>query len=249
MFSVAGKTIFITGAASGIGLALTRHFIDQGARVLAADINSSPALDKLNIPFIAVDVSCEKQVEAAFDVARKKTAGLDVIINNAGVAIEEGPIKDADPAVLEKVFSVNVKGVYLGIKHGQRVLNNGGSIINTASAAAYITMPEYSAYGLSKVSVLSLTRNAALQLGDRGIRVNAVCPGTITTPMEPAGSQESRLTRHTTALGRPGRTDDLLGVYHFLASDDSAYISGTDIRVDGGWIAGLTCSGLEKLLA
>ncbi|MEH6471304.1 MAG: SDR family oxidoreductase [Halopseudomonas sp.] len=247
MFSVKGKTIFITGAASGIGLALTRHFIGEGARVVGADLRSSPELTDSGALFVSVDVSDEHQVERAFAAAHESVGLLDVLINNAGIALDEGPIRDADPTLLEKVFAVNVKGVYLGIKHGQRHMNDGGSIINTASAAALITMPEYTAYGLSKASVLSMTRNAALQLGERNIRVNSVCPGTITTPMEPADSTESKLTARTTALGRPGTTDELLGAYQYLASNASGYVSGTEIRVDGGWIAGLTYAAMERL--
>jgi NAD(P)-dependent dehydrogenase (short-subunit alcohol dehydrogenase family) len=128
-------------------------------------------------------------------------------------------------------------------------MNDGGSIVNTASLAATTTMPEYTGYSVSKAGVVKLSQQAAVELGNRNIRVNAVCPGTTTTPMEPADSEESRLCKYLTAAGRPGTPEEQAAVFHFLASDDASYVNAQAITVDGGWVHGLNNALIDKLLA
>ena len=248
MFSVSGKRVLITGGASGIGLALVKHFISEGAEVIAVDLQCSDELVSTQAYFYKMDVTDESEVSQVFSEISDDLGKLDVVINNAGIAIPEGRFEEADIGILEKVFSVNVKGVYLGLKYAPQYMNDGGSVINTGSAAAHITMPEYTSYSVSKSGVLVMTRTASLQLGARGIRVNAVSPGTVLTPMESEDGPEARISVQATAMERPANTDDIVGAYHFLAADESRYITGSEIRVDGGWVAGMTYNTMEKVL-
>lgn len=248
MFEVKGKRVLITGGASGIGLALVRHFLAEGADVIAVDLRGSDDLAETDAELFTADVSDETEFSVALERAAESGGKLDVVINNAGIALPEGRFEDADLAILEKVFNVNVKGVYLGLKYAPRHMNDGGSIINTGSAAAHITMPEYTSYSVSKSGVLAMTRTASLQLGARGIRVNSVSPGTVLTPMESVDGPEARISVQATALERPANTDDIVGAYHFLAADESRYITGSEIRVDGGWVAGMTYKTMDKVL-
>jgi len=247
MFNITAKHILITGAGSGIGLALATHFKKIGCIVSAVDLKVSDELLALDVNCFSGDVADPESLLSVFEQACFNSGKLDGLINNAGIAIPEGLIEHADLSLLSKALDVNVKGVYLGIKYAAQFLNDGGAIVNTASLAAYITLPEYSIYSMTKASVIQLTKNAALQLGCRNIRVNSISPGTVLTPMEPIDGVEAALAINTTALGRPAKVDDLLGAYHFLLSDASKYITGIDIKVDGGWSAGVTYAGIEKL--
>ncbi|MBL4712673.1 MAG: SDR family oxidoreductase [Gammaproteobacteria bacterium] len=249
MFNLSLKHILITGAGSGIGLALATHFKQIGCTVSAVDLKVTDELLALNVNCFSADVSDQDSLFAAFKSACHKNGKLDGLINNAGIAIVEGPIGDADITVFERVLDINTKGVYLGIKYASQFLKSGGAIVNTASLAATVTMPEYCAYSMSKAAVVQVTKNAALQLGQHNIRVNSVSPGTITTPMEHADSEESRVATIATALSRPGDVSDLVGVYHFLLSDAAKYVTGIDVKVDGGWSAGITYAGIDKLIS
>lgn len=248
MFDISGKHVLVTGASSGIGLALVTHLKDSGCMVSGIDIHISDALESLDITALIADVSQPESLLTAFEEAMNIHGPLDGLINNAGVALDEGPLSEAEIKHLERAFDINVKGVYLGMKYAARFLKEGGSIINTASLAATITLPEYCAYSMSKAAVIQMTKNAALQFGNKSIRVNSVSPGTILTPMEAEDGVEARLSALTTALSRPGQTNDLTGVYHFLLSDAAKYITGIDLRVDGGWSAGHTNQELGQLL-
>ncbi len=249
MFSLTGKTALVTGGSSGIGLAVVRRFVAAGASVIVADLATTPALEQTGAAFSALDVTDEKRVAETFEAVEAKSGKLDILVNNAGIALQEGPLDETDIGVLQRTLEVNLLGVLFGLKHGPRHMKDGGSIINTASLAAHAVMPEYTAYSVSKAGVLKLTQQAALELSSRAIRVNAVCPGTTTTPMEPDDSAESRLCRYLTAAGRPGQPEEQAAVFHFLASDDSSYVNAQAINVDGGWVYGLNARHMEKLLA
>ena len=143
--------------------------------------------------------------------------------------------------------SINQWGVFFGLKHAPGVMNDGGSIINTASLAAIIKMAGSGAYSATKAAVVSMTKMAALELGHRGIRVNAVCPGYIDTALG-SGDEGKMISEQFTALGRVGTPEDLSGVFHFLAAEESAYMTGQALVVDGGWSCGPTPQVLETIL-
>lgn len=248
MFSLTDKNAFVTGGTSGIGLAVARSLADSGATVVIADLTdgSSQAAD-IGGHYVDIDVADEKSVRDAFEQAESLIGKLDVVVNNAGVG-DVGPrVVETEQRLIEKVTRVNHFGVLYGLKHAPGHMNDGGSIINTSSLASFINMPGSAVYSAGKRAVNSLTEMAALELGSRGIRVNAVCPGYIDTALG-SGDEGRVLCEAFTALGRAGTTDDVVGVYLFLASGASGYISGEAIRVDGGWHCGPTPQLLEKVI-
>ena len=172
MFSLEGKKVFITGGASGIGLAVATHFAASQANVVVADIqDGNEVTGKIGAQFIQMDVSDEKQVAEALDRAEQMFGKLDVVINNAGVAErEELYIERQSAGELKRIFSINLFGVYYVLKYAPRHMLDGGSIINTASMCANVTLPNYSIYAATKAGVANLTRSAAIELGNRNIR-------------------------------------------------------------------------------
>ncbi len=249
MFSLEGKAALVTGAASGIGLAVACRFHEAGARVAALDMQESDQLRDRGMALLRVDVSKEEEVARGFEEASDLLGDLDVLVNNAGVAggtwlLGEHPREDVD-----KTVATNLFGVLSGLRHGPAHMRDGGSIINTASIAGLMASPMLGVYAMTKAGVISLTTTAAHELGHRGIRVNAVCPGTVITPMEPADGEEARVAPFVTALGRPATVDDLAGVFHFLAADESRYVTAQVLAVDGGWSAGWNQRAWDALVA
>ncbi len=248
MFSLEGKTAFITGGASGIGLAVARMLAAHGARVAIADrVDGTAQAAEIGGHYVSIDVASEDSVCAALDAAVAQMGPIDILVNNAGVG-DIGPfIEETGQALVDKVTRINHFGVLYGLKHGPARMNDGGAIINTSSMASFINMPGSAIYSAGKRAVNALTEMAALELGARGIRVNAVCPGYIDTALG-SGEEGRLLSEAFTALGRAGTTDDVAGVFLFLASDASRYVSGESLRVDGGWHCGPTPQLLEKVI-
>jgi NAD(P)-dependent dehydrogenase (short-subunit alcohol dehydrogenase family) len=248
MFTLEDKAAFVTGGASGIGLAVAKLFADHGAAVVIADrADGADLASEFGGHFVAVDVSSEDSVCEALHTAEGLVGKLDILVNNAGVGDIGPEITATQQALIEKVTRINHFGVLYGLKHGPAHMNDGGSIINTSSMASMISMPGSAVYSAGKRAVNSLTEMSALELGARGIRVNAVCPGYIDTAL---GSAEEgrKLSQAFTALGRAGTTEDVAGVFLFLASDASRYISGESLRVDGGWHCGPTPQLLDLVI-
>ena len=240
MFSLHGKTAFITGASGGIGLAVAKRYVAAGARVVLADINDGTAVARdLGSQFVRIDISKEDSMAQALGEAHASLGGLDIVVNNAGIG-DVGPSLTATPqALIERLTGINHWGVIYGLKHAPPLMNDGGSIINTSSLAGVVNITGAGVYSAGKRAVISLTETAALELGARGIRVNAVCPGYVQTALG-SGDEGRKMCEAFCALGRAASVDDLVGLYHFLASDDSAYLTGQAIRIDGGWSAGVT---------
>ena len=248
MFSLRCKTALVTGAVGGIGRAVVERFIAAGARVAIADIIDGQAVaDAIGARFLHMDVGSEDSVARGLEQARRELGLLDIVVNNAGVGDVGSLLTDTPTEVLERITRVNQWGVFYGLKHAPAHMNDGGSIINTSSLASLIKMPGSGAYSASKAAVVSLTRMAALELGSRGIRVNAVCPGYIDTALG-SGDEGQVLSKQFTALGRKGTPADLVGAFHFLAADESSYLTGHALVVDGGWSCGPSPQILESLL-
>lgn len=254
MFSLAGKVAVVTGAGSGLGLATAKRFKEAGAQVAMADINgkTDAIARELDCFFVQTDVSKEEDVK---NLMEKTTAHfdrkIDIIVNNAGIICPEELLIDADRNTYERLFSVNVMGVVFGIKYGQQHMNDGGVILNTASNSANGDYAGYGPYIMSKISVVGITKVAAIELAPRNIRVNCICPNTIDTPMAYADGCETELLamKIQTPLARMCQPEEGAALYHFLASDDCKYITGEDIYIDGGLKAGPANQMIDAILA
>jgi len=245
-----GARALVTGGTSGIGLAVVRRFVEEGAEVVALARRPRPDVTEAGASMIAADVADPDDLERAFDHARELVGHLDVLVLNAGISeLDAGPeLTDDDGEHLRAQFDVNTMGVFHGLRLAGDSMRDGGSIVITSTAALAWPFPDYLTYAASKAPLAAMCSHAAMKLGPRGIRVNTVSPGTILTPMQPPDDPEARIAPLATCLGRPGTTDDVTGVFVFLASDDSRYVTATDIRVDGGWLGGLTYAEAATLL-
>ncbi len=247
-----GKVALVTGGASGIGRATALRFLDEGARVVIADMNQQTASETLDlaaqanaaerIRFLRTDVSREEEVEAAVRLAVSAFGRLDCVFNNAGVAGAFGPITHVSAEDWDYTFAVLVRGVFLGIKHGARVMKRqgqGGSIINIASVAGLSGGDGPQAYSAAKAAVINLTRAVAIELAASRIRVNAICPGGILTPLLHRGSPEAMEAVLAQAQPWPeaGRPEHIAGAALFLASEDAGFVTGSALVVDGGLTA------------
>jgi NAD(P)-dependent dehydrogenase (short-subunit alcohol dehydrogenase family) len=248
MFSLEGKNAYVTGAAGGIGLAVAARYCRAGAQVIITDVtDASQVAEEIGAVFHRVDVSDEQQVSRSLAQAENQLGKLDIVVNNAGIGDVGYTFEESEQSLIERTTKINQWGVLYGLKHAPKHMNDGGSIINTASMAAFINLIASGIYSATKAAVVSMTRMSALELGERGIRVNAVCPGYIATALG-SGDEGVDLCEAMTALGRVGTTDDLIGLYHFLASDESSYLTGQALQVDGGWSCGPSKAVLEKVL-
>jgi NAD(P)-dependent dehydrogenase (short-subunit alcohol dehydrogenase family) len=238
MFSLKGKSAIVTGGSSGLGRAIARRLAAAGARVLVADRRPAPD----GFEFHAADVANEAEVAGLLDAARQKFGQVDILVNNAGIQPLGVGFADLTAGLLERTLAVNVAGVAFGLKHAARALAAGGRVINTASFVGMIGVPGAAAYAASKAAVIHLTRLGAIELAPRRITVNAVSPGTIRTPAvtEIPGNPEIPFIERRAPLGRLGEPDEVAALYHFLASDEAAYITGQNIAIDGGLTAGWT---------
>ncbi len=250
------KVAVITGGASGMGKATVLRFLAEGARVVIADYNAAngeQVVDEARqaghgdaVAFVRTDVAREEDVEAMLQHALDRFGGLDVVFNNAGVGGAIGPLTETSVEDWDYTMDVLAKGVFLGIKHAARIMRvraQGGAIINTASVAALSGDGGPLVYSAAKAAVVSLTRSAAVELARDRIRVNAICPGFIATPLAEGGRPDQTRERFTSAQPWPdyGRGEHIAGAALFLASDDAEFVTGEYLVVDGG----LTAAGPE----
>ncbi len=247
-FSLQGKSIFITGGSSGIGLGTVERCLQEGARVVIADLNPPP--DTVLVGgalFYRIDVSDREQVREGFIKTEDALGKLHAIIHNAGKPGKGKHLVDSDEEVLDGVVDLNLYGTYYILKYGPAHMHDGGSIITTASVAGLQQNEGFFDYSATKAATISLTRTSAVELGPRGIRCNAVAPGPVRTPMLPPGHILNALAKNLSSLGRIAEINDLVGVYHFLVSDQSRYVTGQTIVVDGGRLTGYRTETLSKL--
>jgi NAD(P)-dependent dehydrogenase (short-subunit alcohol dehydrogenase family) len=242
---LADKRVLITGGAGGIGRAAAARFIDEGSRVVLLDSDASALGQAAEaLPGLAgtlqADVAEASSVARAFDRLDSQLAGLDVLINNAGVSVR-GPLLEITPEQWRRVLDVNLFGIFCVGQHAARhmLASAGGVIVNMGSTNALTGYHYYADYNASKAGVVALTRSMALELAPT-IRVNAVCPGFILTPMQQAEYSPAmqRAFSDKLPLRRLGRPEDVAALFAFLASDEAAFITGQAFVIDGGEIAG-----------
>ena len=250
MCRLEGKIALITGGVSGIGLATAREFHAAGARLAIADIADATAVAaEFGGIAIRCDVTDPAQVEAMVQKTVDHYGRIDILFNNAGIE-RHSPIAAMDLAEHRRVIDVDLNGVYYCLQFAIRAMANNpgpsrGSIVNTASVAGLMGAPGLSSYNAAKGGVVLLTKVGALEAAPLGIRVNAVCPGIIRTPMADAFGDGSmgpftveQFAKRVHPLGRLGEASEVAKLVTFLASDDASFITGAAIPIDGGMTAG-----------
>ncbi|WP_328318046.1 SDR family NAD(P)-dependent oxidoreductase [Streptomyces sp. NBC_00388] len=253
-----GRVVVITGAARGQGEQEARLFVAEGAKVLLGDVldeQGSALAEELgeSAAYVRLDVTREADWSAAVEVARETFGRIDGLVNNAGI-LRFNELVTTPLEEFQQVVQVNQVGAFLGIRTVAPEIEaaGGGTIVNTASYTALTGMAFVGSYAATKAAIVGLTRVAAMELAAKGIRVNAMCPGAIDTPMsnpaqldpdaDPAESSAAldELYRKLVPLGRVGRPEEVARLALFLSGDDSSYITGQPFVIDGGWLAGVS---------
>ncbi|MFC1821151.1 SDR family NAD(P)-dependent oxidoreductase [Thermodesulfobacteriota bacterium] len=245
--SVKDKIALVTGAGQGIGQGIALRFAEAGAKVVVADLSSegiSDTVEKIQSKggdclAVNADVSKSSDVKAMVDQTVDKYGTLDILVNNAGI-VKTAPIMDLSEEDWDVVMDVDLKGPFLCSKYAAKVMvpNKQGWIINISSVAGHEPNPDVGSYGPAKAGVLMLTKQCAIEWGRYNIRVNSISPGLIRTPINPAyeDSEVRNARSNQIPLGRLGSPEDIAKVAVMLASDETGYVTGCDIQVDGGYL-------------
>lgn len=244
-YDFGGRVALVTGAGAGIGRASALAFARAGASVIVADVDRVSAMETValagaNARFVHCDVASSESVRKMVAAAIVQFGRLDYAHNNAGVAAAEHDVADLPEDEWDRVQGVMLRGVYLCMKYEiPHLVETGGAIVNTASGAGLVGYPGQSPYVSSKHGVLGLTKSAALEYGRQGVRVNAVCPGTVLTPMVEAATHLPGLEQQLVALhpiGRIGTPQEIANAVLWLCSDDASFVLGHALAVDGGYV-------------
>jgi NAD(P)-dependent dehydrogenase (short-subunit alcohol dehydrogenase family) len=246
MSKLKGKVAVITGGSSGIGLATAQRFVNEGAHVYItgrrqAELDKAVAAIGSAVTAVKGDVSNLEDLDVLYRRIAADRRKVDIVVANAGF-VEWGYLPTATPEHFDKTFNINARGVFFTVQKALPLMSDGGSVILVASGAHLKGIPQYTVYGATKAAVRSFGRSWAAELKGRKIRVNTLSPGATDTPMfdgqfkskEEAEGAEKYFSEIIT-LGRLGRPDELASAACFLASDESSYITGADLVVDGGW--------------
>lgn len=250
-YQFTNKVAFVTGAATGIGRASAIAYAQNGAQVCMVDVNIDEALKTLSMikenggvgHFIKCDVSSSEQVEGAIKETMQKFGRIDFAFNNAGIEGKQGSTADCTEENWDKVINVNLKSIWLCMKYQipYMLKQGGGAIVNCSSIAGIVGFQGSPAYVASKHGVIGLTKTAALEFAKQNIRVNAISPGVIHTPMiDRYVKGDSKLTQALSAgepIGRMGEPNEIASAALWLSSDQSSFVTGHTLVVDGGWVA------------
>ncbi|MDP4549880.1 glucose 1-dehydrogenase [Alkalihalobacillus macyae] len=241
------KVAIVTGGGGGIGRATALRFAREGAKVVVSDIHSESGEESVDqitkmggeSIFVRTDTSMEGDMKALVEECEKRYGGLDIFFNNAGVSNEEVKLVDISVDEWDRVVSINLKGVFMGMKYAIPAMEkrSGGAIVNTSSLLGFKGKKYMAPYNASKGGVITLTKNAALEYGGKNIRVNAVCPGVIDTNIVTPWKEDDRkwpIISKANALRRVGQPEEIANAVLFLVSDEASYVTGTSLLVDGG---------------
>ena len=248
-----GQVAIVTGASGGMGRAVALAFAAAGATLVAADLTEDAGRETVEqigqaggrAVFVPTDVSDAAAVEALVARATGDFGRLDCAVNAAAIEGERGPLHEVDDEVFDRIIAVNLRSIFLCMKHeilAMLAAGRGGAIVNIASTNSFRPQPHQSAYTASKHGVLGMTRNAAVDYGAEGIRINAICPGAIDTPMLRAamdrrGRQPEEVANRLSLLGRFGQPDEIAQACLWLCSEESSFTTGHALAVDGGYLA------------
>lgn len=242
-----GKVAIVTGGASGVGEAAAKLFTREGARVVIADVDDANGarVEKevgKGCFYVRTDMSRSADVAALVQKTVEQCGRLDILFNNAGICIAGPNILDLKEEEFDRQIAINLKGVWLGMKHAIPALlkSGGGAIVNTGSTSGLLGYVGLTGYGASKTGVVGLTRHAAVEFAAKGIRINCICPGAVFTPMsvrlQPGKAVDALKKRNimSSPMMRLGMPEDMANAALFLASDDAAHITGHIMPVDAG---------------
>ena len=243
--SLQNKVAIVTGASKGIGTHIAKTLARAGAKVVVNYASSQASADQVVAEIrasggeaiaVRADVSKTSEVKALFDATIAKFGKVDLLINNAGIAIYK-TLKDTTDDDFDRIFDINVKGVFLTLREAATRLENGGRIVNLSSSVTRLMMPAYGSYSATKAAVEQMTRVFAKEVGQRGITVNSLSPGPTNTELFTAGKTEETIKRLAAmaALGRIGEPEDIARVVLFLVSDEAAWVTAQNVGVNGGF--------------
>lgn len=252
-FDLTGKVAFVVGTAQGMGEQVLHRFVNAGAYVIGTDIKAElgqEVADSLpgKCEFHPLDVTDEMAVKAIMETVKEKHGRIDILVNCAGIITPEIPVEELEMKDIRRVMDVNYFGTVHTIKYALPLMPDKSAIVNTSSLGDISALPGYGAYGPTKAAITNLTKTVALEQAHRGLRCNCISPGSMNTPMLYAEGVETerKIAKYAWPLGRFMEPEEAAAIIHALSADDCLYLTGQNIIIDGGYMAGTSPAGLAK---